>query len=96
MNFTTSIVSDPPLKPPLSWLTMIFSPLSSTIWQYAPAFGSVTNRPTLAIAAPPSMVVSRSQQDLGDISVSLDGTADDHSERIALVWVVRTRGGVAE
>ncbi len=41
------MVRRPPLKPPLSWLTRTFSPLSSTIWQNAPAFGSLTNRPTL-------------------------------------------------
>jgi hypothetical protein len=31
MNFETSIVSGPPLKPPFSWLTTTFSPLSSVI-----------------------------------------------------------------
>jgi hypothetical protein len=51
MNLSTSIVSRPPLNPPLSWLTMTFSPLSSVILQYAPALGSVTHRPTLAMAA---------------------------------------------
>jgi hypothetical protein len=30
---------------------MIFSPLSSVIWQYEPALGSFTNIPTFAIVA---------------------------------------------
>jgi hypothetical protein len=50
-SFTRSILSHPPLNPPFSWLMITFSPLSSAIVQYAPALGSVTQRPTLPIAA---------------------------------------------
>lgn len=51
MNFETSTLIQPPSPTPFSWLTMIFSPLSRVIWQYAPAFGSVTNLPTFPIYA---------------------------------------------
>src|ERR1044071_5836619 len=50
-NFGTSMVRCPPLNPPLSWLTTIFSPLSRVIWQYPPAFESVTNRPTFPMVS---------------------------------------------